>query len=124
MNKRFYKTPEEDWFIDLPEWIAQGGPKEALQMVLGADTMLDILAQDSDSVMVQISSELLETNNPKYQLTLLRLEDVFQIGDPEGFWGVYKATPLVATYPEIEEVFLCPVTKYVLNDYPEVIYIN
>ncbi len=32
------------WYIELPEYIAQGGNKGDLEMVDGADIMLDIMA--------------------------------------------------------------------------------
>ena len=36
----FYRESNTKWFIDLPEW---KGSKEDLEMVDGADTMLDII---------------------------------------------------------------------------------
>lgn len=40
---KFVKTGR-DWYIDLPEYIAQGGTMGDLQMVDGADKMLDRMA--------------------------------------------------------------------------------
>jgi hypothetical protein len=39
---RFYKEPDSTWFADIPEW---EGEKWELEMVMGADMMLEILAQ-------------------------------------------------------------------------------
>lgn len=38
------------WYIDLPQYLEQGGTKGDLAMVAGADTMLDIMAEGNDSV--------------------------------------------------------------------------
>lgn len=45
-----YKFIKEgrDWFIDLPEYIEGGGSKGDLQMVEGADKMLDMMAEEKD----------------------------------------------------------------------------
>ena len=37
---KFYKDPEHRWYVDLPEW---EGEKDNLEMVLGADSFLEIL---------------------------------------------------------------------------------
>ena len=36
-TKRFYKTDEGRWYIDLPEWLDNDMPIEALEMIDGAD---------------------------------------------------------------------------------------
>ncbi len=41
---KFIKEGSE-WYIDLPEYLANGGSKGDLQMVQGADTMLDIISE-------------------------------------------------------------------------------
>jgi hypothetical protein len=38
---RFYRTTEDRWYIDLPEW---KGSIADLEMIEGADTMLDKLS--------------------------------------------------------------------------------
>ena len=45
------------WYIDLPEYLEQGGSKGDLAMVAGADTMLDIIAGTGDEVILQISTQ-------------------------------------------------------------------
>jgi hypothetical protein len=54
-----YKFNKESgsWYIELQDY---PGPKADLQMVAGADTMLDIMAQDKESV------ELLVSETPVY----------------------------------------------------------
>ena len=51
---RFYRE-ENDWFIDLPEYLAQGGSKADLAMVAGADTMLERIAGKNDAVVLKIN---------------------------------------------------------------------
>jgi hypothetical protein len=49
---RFYKTPEGTWYIDLPDWT---GSKAELQMVAGADTLLDEISDGKDEVTLEVS---------------------------------------------------------------------
>jgi hypothetical protein len=49
---RFYKTPGGSWYIDLPEWT---GALAELQMVAGADTLLDELSGGNNEVFVEIA---------------------------------------------------------------------
>ena len=42
---KFYKEEDNRWFVDLPEW---EGDKEDLEMVMGADILLEILSGNSD----------------------------------------------------------------------------
>lgn len=53
---KFNKTAN-DWFIDLPEYLDEGGSIGDLQMVDGADKMLDMMSNNKDSVMVTVSKE-------------------------------------------------------------------
>jgi hypothetical protein len=46
---KFIKEGRE-WYIDLPEYLASGGSKGDLQMVEGADTMLDIISEGATEV--------------------------------------------------------------------------
>lgn len=118
ISKTFYKESNGDWFIDLPEYIEQGGTKSELQMVCGADTMLDVLSQGEDTVRVTFATE--DIGGCKYQLHLRSLD---YIGAEQ--WGNYKAPGASETYPEIDTVMLCPVTKFVFNgDFPLKIYVG
>lgn len=50
---KFYKDEVHNWYIDLPSY---PGPKADLQMVMGADTMLDLLSQGNGYVHLYISN--------------------------------------------------------------------
>jgi hypothetical protein len=58
MKRRFKFEKELDgWYVDLPEW---EGSKADLQMVMGADTFLDILCQGEWIVWLTLSDEPIE----------------------------------------------------------------
>ncbi len=51
---RFYKE-DNNWFIDMPDYIAAGGEKDDLQMVMGADEFLEFYANGTDEIRMDIS---------------------------------------------------------------------
>jgi hypothetical protein len=104
---KFYKENSGRWFVELPEW---EGSKDDLEMVCGADLMLDILAQGDCCVDVVLSTEKNNSHNHKFELSFLREES-------EGAW--YKLT---GEFHEFE-LWLCYVTKFVFGNLPVKIYI-
>ncbi len=62
---RFYKDELNRWYVDLPEW---EGDQAELEMVCGADTMLDILAQGDGEVRLTLSLEPIETFSVDYYM--------------------------------------------------------
>ncbi len=51
-NLKFYKEKDGRWYVDLPEWT---GSKADLEMVCGADTLLDKLSKEGNRVVCQVS---------------------------------------------------------------------
>jgi len=51
------KEPNGDWFIDLPACTANGGARGGLQMVAGADTMPEVIANGSNTVIITMANE-------------------------------------------------------------------
>jgi hypothetical protein len=51
---QFIKTGK-DWYIDLPEFIEQGGSAGDLQMVDGADKMLNLMAENETAVKIYVA---------------------------------------------------------------------
>ena len=105
LKKNYYRFNKEDgnWYIDLPNW---EGPKSDLAMVAGADTLLDELSNNGDTVLLSLVTE----------------------GDcPEGYKTLKK---IVRTPPNgciyhlgYTPVWLCDVTKFVFNGiFPKRIY--
>ena len=109
---KFYKD-ELGWFVDLPEW---EGEKWELEMVMGADTFLDILSQGDDVVYVTMSTEYFEDSNVLQFTELGKLEGP-ELGD--GAWYFLNE------YREIDyslKIWLCHVTTFVFGEYPNRIY--
>jgi hypothetical protein len=107
---RFYKEEDGRWFIDLPEW---EGDKAELQMVCGANDMLDIIAGEMSDVTLTIGEEKFDESE---ELVLTNLDE-----DNGGAWYVMS---------EFEgkkyslQMWLCPVTEFVFGGYPEILHIR
>lgn len=98
MKYKFYKK-DNRWYIDIPEW---EGDIEDLEMVSGADILLEILAKENDSIEVEFSVEPFEDSKC---LTFL--------GD-----GVYEND----AWHGPSTIWLCSVTEFVFGEYPSKIY--
>lgn len=110
---KFTKTGQA-WYIDLPEFIEQGGSVDDLQMVDGADKMLDLMAGNESSVMVYAAKEPFEGAD-----VLVLTEKC----DPYIGGGYY----LMAQYEgqEINQtMWLCQVTEFVFGDIPPQIFVK
>jgi len=103
---RFNREDDNKWYVDLPEW---EGAHEELEMVLGADTMLDILSQGENQVRLTLSTEPFEG---------YKIELEFDREDSEGGW--YNLKSDLFNF----EVWLCHVTKFVFGELPQNIYIS
>jgi hypothetical protein len=104
---RFYKTENGSWYIDLPDW--QGSIGELL-MVAGADTLLDELSRGTNEVLVELAPQM-QDGFEKLQLV-----------EKKAFGG---ADYILETYKKQKinhEMWLCDVTKFVFNNFPEEIY--
>ena len=107
---RFYQESTHEWYVDLPEW---DGPKSALEMVMGADTMLNILSQGEGEVRV-----LLSTSNFNGADSLVFLNETPEIGEGAAY--------LMLEYQGITlhlQVWLCDVTKFVFGEFPKIIWL-
>jgi len=97
------------WYIDLPEYLEQGGSKEDLAMVAGADTMLDIIAGTDDEVILQVSEQPFKGAD---ELVLTELCDPVMGG------GYYYMKEFEGK--EVKQtMWLCEVTRFVFNKIPE-----
>lgn len=98
----FVKEDDNRWFVVLPEW---EGDKDDLEMILGADTMLDVLADGNTVVDLLLSDEPF---NHKFELKFIR-EDMggsfYQVDEPLSM-----------------EIWLCSVVKFVFGEFPKTIY--
>ena len=104
---RFYKENTGEWYIDLPDWT---GEKAELEMVQGADLLLDYLAGKKNDVVLNISNEKFDEAD---SLDLIR-ESLVD--------GAYY---ILENYKNINiclPIWLCNVTKFVLGGFPDKIY--
>src|SRR6187399_1611883 len=112
-NYKFIRTGK-DWYIELPEFIEQGGSAGDLQMVDGADKMLDMMAGNNDSVTLKIAKEQFEGAD------VLRLTEKC---DPYIGGGYY-----IMKHYEGQEInrtmWLCQVTEFVFGDIPPLIFVK
>jgi hypothetical protein len=108
MRIRFYNEGGR-WYADLPKYIQEGGDKEDLLMVAGADTWLDILSECGSEITLEISTEHFDGFDSK----LLYVGDIHTIGASTGDYIVY---------PDMHKMWLCGVTVWVFGEYPQVIY--
>lgn len=106
----FYKTVEGSWFIDLPEY---PGPKSDLQMVEGADDMLDYLVKGAEIDTNKITLYVSDTDTPYYIAGTHFLDLIDSDVQGEG-WYMWNG----------KKIWLCPVTLYVFGNYPETIYVK
>ena len=102
---KFYKTTENRWFVDLPTW---EGDIDDLEMVCGADTMLDIIAQGENEINVSFSDKPFDC------------DFILTYKNDELGGAMYKLTHDLYSF----NVWLCHVTKFVFNYFPPTIYIK
>lgn len=99
----FKKEKSGRWYIDLPNW---KGPKAALEMVAGADTLLDSLCNGEDTVILYVDTE--PFSDAEGTLTY---EAAHMNGD-----GAFYLTEAS------ESVWLCGVTEFVFGVMPPKIF--
>lgn len=110
---KFYKN-RNDWFIDLPEFIEQGGSIKELQMVEGADRLLDIIAAGAAEVMISISDE------PFEDAAILQLKEQCDPAIGGGYYFIRQYQDQVIDLT----VWLCNVTTFVFGNLPARIFIK
>lgn len=106
----FEKETNGNWYVVLPDW---KGSKSDLQMVAGADTMLDILAKNKNSVKLHFELTPYEGSN------CIELVELLQ----EGFGADYILKKYNGKDLNLE-MWLCDVTKFVFGYFPVGIYFN
>ncbi|MBO9204187.1 MULTISPECIES: DUF6717 family protein [Niastella] len=114
MNTYMFVKNGDEWYIDLPEYIEQGGNAGDLQMVDGADTMLDIMADRGTTVVLNISEEPFEGADV---LTLTEKCDP-SIG------GAYYLMEKYNGQQVNKRMWLCQVTEFVFGKLPDRIFVK
>ena len=104
-----------EWFIVLPEYILFGGNEADLQMVAGADNLLDLYADKRDTVTLALDTVQFENAD------MLQLD---QICTPaEGGGAFYKAISLNNESAN-QVIWICDVLKFVFGHVPSIIYMK
>jgi len=117
---RFYRTDcpitgDRRWWIDLPRFPFD---KSWLEMVLGADTLLDIISEGKEEVFVRVSQW------PFFGWDYLLVREK-KLGLMEG--ALYESSFLPIKNEDFggeNILWLCPVTLWVFLRYPKKIYIK
>jgi hypothetical protein len=107
---KFYKTTGGQWFIDLPSW--KGDPAE-LQMVEGADTMLDTISANGDACVIEMSDENMDGAEV---LTLIHAREPNLGGGGDYLLEKYGGTMIQ------HKLWLCAVTEFVFGHLPQKIW--
>lgn len=109
---RFNREEDNCWYIDLPTWPFS---HHNLMMVAGADDMCAFLSDDNKSVSVQVEpssklrkdmSDFIELVRVNHSMTGGATYDVHNL---DGF---------------NQQIWICPVTLFVLHEYPKYIYVK
>ena len=110
----FYRNQDNKWFVDLPEFLEKfPGHEGELQMVFGADTMLEIIGQGQDTVKVDISLQQFENSTE-----LTKMHDTPEVGGAMYVMNNYQGNVYNL------EMWLCGVTEFVFGHLPEKIYLT
>lgn len=114
MQQHRFVREGAEWFIDLPEFLAQGGSKADLQMVAGADVMLNVIAGGSDDVTLQMDTVPFAGAD---ELILTERCDPILGG---GYYHLRSFEGKAVT----QDMWLCEVTRFVFGDLPERIFVK
>lgn len=109
---KFYKELDK-WFIDLPEWIEKGNDISELEMVAGADKMLDIFSKGNNEVYLEIDENYFPDSD-----VLIFIKPNFLYG------GGYYFMEMLEGEIIIQAMWLCSVTDFVFGKLPKEIYIK
>jgi hypothetical protein len=103
-NLKFVKENNQ-WYIDLPEW---EGSKAELEMVAGADVLLDHIANEKTNVSILVSEDDPDNN----AIILSKTQDLENGAN-------YK----VGNCSAVDKLWLCDVTKYVYGYMPKNLFV-
>ena len=110
-----YRFIKEDgkWYIDLPDYLEHGGSKGDLQMVEGADTMLDIISGYKDEVTLALDRNKFEGAD---KIELIEKCEPLMGG------GYYRLDSFEGKLFD-HKMWLCAVTEFVFGDLPNEIFV-
>jgi len=126
----FNREDEDRWYIDLPNWPWK---KANLEMVCGADKLLDILSKGKDRVTLLVKPASKPMDETGFQelmqegwLELKQIQSSLSGGATytargNGLESFVRKHPLTGEVSE-RTLWLCPVTLFVFGHYPKYFY--
>lgn len=104
MEITFEKWENGKWFVVLPDY---DGDQDDLEMVDGADKLLDFLTTDNLYVTVKVELEEFPDCSELKLIVHDELGGTYKVNNVKGF---------------NEDIWLCNVVHYIFGEHPEVIY--
>lgn len=108
----FVKEDDDVWYIDLPNW---EGAHANLAMVAGSDLLLDYLDKGNNRVEVEVVKSDMSLDN---MVDCFRCEQIDMSLLGGSTYNVFGVEGFDRT------IWICPVTLFVLGEYPKYIYIR
>lgn len=107
MKELTFKKLSNRWFIDIP----YEGSIEDLEMVAGADKLLDAISYNNDTIKVKVYDKLIANAISCTKIDETDFGATYMIDAWDNMDCNYSGT-----------IWLCNVTKIVLGEFPENIY--
>lgn len=108
----FVKEDDDVWYIDLPNW---EGAHANLAMVASSDLLLDYLDKGNNRVEVEVVKSDMSLDN---MVDCFRCEQIDMSLIGGSTYNVFGVEGFDRT------IWICPVTLFVLGEYPKYIYIR
>ena len=113
-------TKEDDglWYVDYPNWPFD---HSHLQMVRGADKLCELLSYDGKHTRISVIPSKEDRDIQSHDVN-----ERFQLKRTE--WGLTEGATYQVYLNQFKKfgafIWLCPVTLFVLGEYPEYLYIK
>lgn len=104
---KFYKESDNRWYVDLPDW---NGSKAELEMVSGADIMLEYMAEGENHVWITLSEEYFENSD---KLEFIRIATEIDNG---AFYKLNKYRGAESKY-DINEAIRLVIDQYAVTNF-------
>ena len=108
----FVKEADGGWYIDLPQWT---GAHANLAMVAGSDDLLDHLLKQDNRVEIEVVKSAKPLDDMWGYLCCKQIDVSYLGGATYTVHGVQGFD---------KTIWICPVTLFVLGEYPKFIYIR
>lgn len=109
---RFYKEADK-WYLDFPGFLEAGGDKSSLEMILGADSFLNMVANNESEVNIMVDAK--NSNLPKKK-------------DNSKFYFTMSSNTVedgkFYTSSDNHVMWLCPIMLLIFDSYPKLLIIN